>query len=158
MSIPHCTIRRATPSDLETVVEFNRRLALESEGKQLDVNVLRRGVEKALKRPEYCLYFVAEQNAEPIGQMMITYEWSDWRDGVLWWLQSVYVIEPERRKGVFRALFQHVEELARTMPEVVGLRLYVEEHNRTAQETYLRHGFQPAGYYVLEKLRLKSRP
>jgi GNAT superfamily N-acetyltransferase len=145
------TIRDATPADAPLIVEFNRRLAQESEGKTLAVAVLTPGVAAALADPHKGRYFLAESEGIVAGQTMLTYEWSDWRNGWLWWIQSVYVRPECRRRGVFRALFEHIEERARREPEVVGLRLYVENGNRSAQETYLQLGMKPAGYFVLEK-------
>ncbi len=146
-------IRSATPADAEVVAEFNRRLALESEQRHLDPVVLAAGVARALADPERARYFVAEEGGEVVGQLMLTREWSDWRNRWLWWLQSVYVRADARRRGVFRALFEHVEQLVRQDPEVLGLRLYVEHENKVAQETYARLGMTNAGYLVLEKLQ-----
>ena len=86
--------------------------------------------------------------------MMVTYEWSDWRNGWFWWVQSVYVRPEYRRRGVFRAVFEHVQQAARDDPGVIGLRLYVEDNNRPAHETYYRMGMKRAGYFVLEKYPL----
>src|SRR6266852_9246378 len=144
-------IRRATSCDLDVVVDFNRRLAEESEGKILDPAVLKAGVAQALADPNKALYFLAEDAGRVVGQTMITTEWSDWRNGWFWWIQSVYVRPEARRRGVFRALFEHVERMAREDPLVVGLRLYVEKANRAAQETYFKLGMTPTGYFVLEK-------
>ena len=102
------TVRAATPADAPLVIEFNRRLAEESEGKTLDPAVLGPGVRAALADPRKALYFLAEAEGSVAGQMMVTYEWSDWRNGWLWWIQSVYVRPEARRRGVFRALFEHV--------------------------------------------------
>jgi ribosomal protein S18 acetylase RimI-like enzyme len=147
-------VRAATPADAPVVIDFNRLLAEESEGKTLDPGLLAPGVRAALADPRRALYFVAEQDGKLLGQTMVTFEWSDWRNGWLWWIQSVYVRPECRRRGVFRALFGHVEQLARTDPEVVGLRLYVEKNNLSAQETYRRLGMREAGYFVLEKCPL----
>lgn len=143
-------IREARLDDVPTIVEFNRLLALESEGKVLDAATLRRGVERGLAAPEACRYFLAESAGRIVGQLMITYEWTDWRDGVLWWLQSVYVEPPVRGQGVLRALVEHVKALARKSSDVRGLRLYVEERNHAAQAIYRRLGLHPAGYAVYE--------
>jgi ribosomal protein S18 acetylase RimI-like enzyme len=144
-------IRRATPGDLEMVVDFNRRLAEESEGKMLDIAVLTAGVAQALADPQKALYFLAEDAGRVMGQTMITTEWSDWRNGWFWWIQSVYVRPEARRRGVFRALFEHVSRAARQDSSVIGLRLYVDHENYAAQETYRRLGMIDAGYFVLEK-------
>ncbi|MFO0852582.1 MAG: GNAT family N-acetyltransferase [Gemmataceae bacterium] len=99
------TIRRATPADAATVARFNAALAWESEGKRLTPEVLARGVGKVLADPAKGFYTLAERGGEVVGQVMVTFEWSDWRDGWYWWIQSVYVVEAARRGGVFRALF-----------------------------------------------------
>jgi len=144
-------VRQARTSDLDTIVLFNRELAWESEGRKLDDTVLRVGVAALLADPNKGIYFVAEHHGQVVGQLLITYEWSDWRNGWFWWLQSVYVHPDHRQRGVFRKLVNHVLELARTgNRQVVGLRLYVESSNYLAQEVYHRLGFQPTGYKVLE--------
>jgi len=144
------SIRDATPGDVATIVEFNRLLALESENQLLDEPTLRRGVARALESTECCRYFLAESAGRVVGQLMITYEWTDWRDGVFWWLQSVYVERPARRQGVFLALAEHVKAIASQTPDVRGLRLYVEQHNHAAQETYRRLGLRPSGHILYE--------
>ncbi|MCE9526793.1 MAG: GNAT family N-acetyltransferase [Planctomycetales bacterium] len=145
------TIRNARPDDLPLIVDFNLRLADESEGKKLDRGVLTRGVARALGAPEMCRYFMAEVNGEIAGQTMITLELTDWRDGVLWWLQSVYVRPEFRKIGVFKALFRHIAALAKSTPDVRGLRLYVEQGNSRAQRVYEQMGMQPGGYLVYEQ-------
>jgi GNAT superfamily N-acetyltransferase len=147
-------IRRATPADAAVIVDFNRRLAEESEGKTLDRSVLARGVAAGLADPRKALYFVAEEDGAVLGQIMITTEWSDWRNGWMWWIQSVYVRADSRRRGVFRALFDHVYQTARNDPEVVGLRLYVEQDNHVAHQTYGRMGMEWTRYLVLERYPL----
>lgn len=148
-------VRDARLDDAAIIVEFNRLLAQESEAKDLNVEVLACGVRRALEQPEMCRYFVAEWKqgeGKPVvvGQSMLTYELTDWRDGVLWWFQSVYVVRDYRGRGVFRALFEHIHRLARTTPDVRGLRLYVEQHNAQALATYGRLGMQPSGHLVYE--------
>lgn len=145
-------IRPATLDDLSTIVEFNRRLAWETESIQLSVEVLQTGVRAALLDSHKARYFVADIEGRVVGQLMYTREWSDWRNGDIWWLQSVYVEESARRQGVFRALVDHVTQLAKSTPDVVGLRLYVEEHNSRAAETYDRLGLKTAGYVVREQI------
>jgi GNAT superfamily N-acetyltransferase len=143
-------IRRATVADAAVVVEFNRLLAEESEGKALDPVTLVPGVRAGLEDPRKSLYFLAEEGGQALGQLGVTFEWSDWRNGWFWWIQSVYVRPEARRRGVFRALFDHVRRLAQEDSEVIGLRLYVENANKAAQETYQRMGMRAAGYFVLE--------
>jgi ribosomal protein S18 acetylase RimI-like enzyme len=145
------TIRRATPADAPVVVEFNRLLAEESEGKILDLTVLRPGVQAALADEHKALYFLVEEDGVVLGQTMLTFEWSDWRNGWIWWIQSVYVQRAARRRGVFRALYEHILQTARREPSVVALRLYVEEENVAAQQTYERLGMERSGYFVLER-------
>jgi len=145
-------VREAQNADAETIIDFNRRLAKETESKELPLDDLRPGVRAALADPEQSRYFVALLDGQIVGQIMITYEWSDWRNGRIWWIQSVYVPAEFRRAGVFRALFQHVEQLSRRTPGVTGIRLYVERNNARAIDVYSRLGMADAGYVVLEKM------
>jgi len=139
------------PADALQIVEFNLALAAESEAKHLDRQRLTRGVEALLADPAKGRYFLAEIDGIAVGQLMLTWEWSDWRNGMFWWLQSVYVRAEHRRGGVFRRLFEHVSALAHNDPGVVGLRLYVEQNNTVARDVYQRVGLAPAGYAVLEQ-------
>jgi len=148
------SIRKATPADAATIVEFNRRLALETEDKVLDPEVLAAGVAAALADRHKAVYFVAVEDQYIVGQLSITLEWSDWRNGWLWWFQSVYVLPAARRRGVFKALYQHVHQTARADREVIGLRLYVEKDNHAAQQTYLRLGMEGTPYLLLQKYPL----
>jgi GNAT superfamily N-acetyltransferase len=147
-------IRPACPADLPVIVEFNRRLALETEAKVLEPAVLAAGVTLALADPERLRYWVAEVpgEAQPVGQAAITREWSDWRKGWIWWLQSVYVARPFRGRGIFRALYHQIRAEAQVLPEVIGLRLYVEDSNEPARRTYQALGMKPGGYSVYEEL------
>ena len=152
-------VRPATLNDLPTIVEFNRRLARETESITLSVDVLTLGVRAALLDPAKARYFVAEIEGRVVGQIMHTREWSDWRNGDIWWLQSVYVHEDFRRLGVFRRLVEHLRAEAQASPDVVGLRLYVEEHNDRAAATYDQLGLPVAGYVVREQIwRSGERP
>lgn len=144
------TIRDATPSDAKTIAAHNSAMALETEGRPLDPSLIGPGVRAALEDSRKGLYWVAEQDGKVVGQIMITHEWSDWRNGVMWWIQSVYVAESSRRQGVFSALYRHVESLARQDPECCGIRLYVEHENQRAQATYLALGMVKPGYDVME--------
>lgn len=145
-------IRAAVPADAAVLAEFNTRLAAETEGKILQPATITAGVEALLADPRRGRYFVALDRDQIVGQIMHTYEWSDWRNGEIWWLQSVYVVPEYRQRGVFGALHAHVESLARRSPSVVGLRLYVEENNHRAQQAYQNRGLVSAGYVVMESL------
>jgi GNAT superfamily N-acetyltransferase len=144
------SIRRAILSEAPLIADYNRRLAQETEGLRLDPACVQAGVTALLKDPAKGVYFVAEVNQAVVGQLMITYEWSDWRNGNLWWIQSVYVSEQFRGSGVFRALFNHVFNLANAQPEVTGLRLYMDAHNSRARQAYERLGLKHTNYEVFE--------
>ncbi len=143
-------VREALPDDAKTIADFNSQMARETEGRPLDPALIDPGVAAILADSNRGRYWVAEVDGKVVGQIMVTYEWSDWRNGQLWWIQSVYVHEDYRRKGVFSALYRHVESLARQDPEICGLRLYVEKGNKRAQETYLKLGMVLPGYQVME--------
>lgn len=143
-------VRRAQAADAERIAEFNRRLASESEGLELDEATVRQGVRRLLENPSLGCYFLAESSAEIVGQLGLTYEWSDWRNGLFWWIQSVYVVPEVRRAGVFRQLFHAVETQALEDPGCCGLRLYVEGENERALETYQALGLEQAPYQMLE--------
>ena len=143
-------IRAANKGDLAILVQNNQALAEETEALLLDKDVLREGIEQALKRKE-CHYFVAVIGEKVVGQTMITYEWSDWRNGIIWWIQSVYVLPAQRKQGIFRFLFKHIENLAKVNPQVKALRLYVMHNNNAGQDTYQSLGMNDSGYIVFEK-------
>jgi GNAT superfamily N-acetyltransferase len=147
-------IREAKAGDHAVIVEFNRCLALETEAKVLDPAVLEAGVAVALREVDRIRYWIAEwdHSAAAIGQAAITREWSDWRNGWIWWLQSVYVSPPARGRGVFRALYRHIRNEARADKDVIGLRLYVENTNQPAQQTYQSLGMSPGNYSVYQEL------
>lgn len=145
-------IRPAELSDWPIIADFNTRLADETEGKRLDPDTIAEGVRRLLSHPQRGRYFVATIGGRVIGQIMHTSEWSDWRNGEIWWLQSVYVLAEYRERGVFRALFAHLQDLAHASPDVIGLRLYVEEHNARAQAAYVTLGLERAGYTVMERI------
>lgn len=150
--MPTLVIRPATVADADVIADFNSRLALETEGKRLVPETITAGVGKILSDSGHGRYFVACINSRIIGQMMHTREWSDWRNGEIWWLQSVYVHPDFRRQGVFRSLYRHLEQLAERTEDVVGLRLYVENHNDRAVETYRSLGMDDSGYTVMERI------
>ena len=143
-------IREAKKGDLTILVQNNQALAEETEALLLDKYVLRKGIEQALKREE-CHYFVAVIGEKVVGQTMITYEWSDWRNGIIWWIQSVYVLPALRKQGIFRILFKYIENLTKVNPQVKALRLYVMHNNNAGQDTYQSLGMNDSGYIVFEK-------
>jgi GNAT superfamily N-acetyltransferase len=153
-ALARVAIRDATADDLAAIVAFNIALASESEGKRLDPEVLAPGVRAALADPDRLRYWVAEAvgNGQVIGQAAVTREWSDWRNGWIWWLQSVYVPPESRTRGVFRSLYVHIRDTARNAGDVVGLRLYVDDANHRAQRTYAAMGMTPGGYHVYEDM------
>ena len=144
-------VRAARPEDLESLADFNCRLARETEDHELDPATVRRGLSRLFDNPAAGFYTVAEQEGRVVGCLLITFEWSDWRDGWLWWIQSVYVEKGARRRGVFRRLFEHVREKAETDADVRGLRLYVERGNGRAQATYASMGMEEAPYKLFEQ-------
>src|SRR4051812_16330293 len=124
-------------------------MAMETERKTLDRRVLQNGVESVFADARRGFYLIAERGVQ-VGCLLVTLEWSDWRNGDWWWIQSVYVTAPARRSGVFRALYAEVERRARASPGVVGLRLYVEQENEPALATYASLGMEDAGYRLLQ--------
>ncbi len=144
------SIRTAQLNDAETIVQFNLALAQETEDRQLAVKTVTRGVTRFLEGAGAGFYIVAEIDATVVGCLMITHEWSDWRDGNMWWIQSVYVSPSARRRGVFRALYAAILEKAHATPDVCALRLYVERENTKAQGTYEALGMKQEPYFIYE--------
>lgn len=162
MSLPNqLIIRAANLDDVESIITFSAAMALETENRQLDLARLREGTLSLLNTPSYGFFMVAEIRAGEqrrlIGQLMITYEWSDWRNGVFWWIQSVYVDPPWRRRGVFRRIHEAVVSQAKADVNVCGLRLYVEQDNHTAEAVYQRVGLKRSVYKVYEEDFVLSR-
>ena len=151
------TIRRATPVDEAILIEFNSALAWETEHKKLKPDVLAAGVRAVFANAARGFYTVALDGEQVVGQMMVTYEWSDWRNGWFWWVQSVYVRESHRRGGVFRALYREVQRQAIADPTVIGLRLYVEHDNARARSTYKALGMTHTTYGMMEEYPLPGR-
>jgi ribosomal protein S18 acetylase RimI-like enzyme len=144
------SVTPAELSDARFIIEANRAMALETENKELDINVLQKGVQAVLTNPYHGEYWIAKKAGQPAGCLMITYEWSDWRNGQFWWIQSVYVMPEYRRQGVFRALFDHIQENAKADYNCCGLRLYVEKSNQRAQNTYASLGMAFTDYDLYE--------
>jgi ribosomal protein S18 acetylase RimI-like enzyme len=151
------TIRRATPADAEGIAAFNEAMARETEAKTLDPATIRAGVRTLLSRPDLGFYLVAGEGDSLVGQLMVTFEWSDWRSGLFWWIQSVYIRPEERRKGIYRRLHAHVREMAQKEGGVCGLRLYVEKENAIAHETYRRMGMRETDYRLFEETWERTR-
>lgn len=150
-------IRRASLADEETLVKYNAALALESEAKVLDEDVLRAGVRAALGDSAKGFYVLAELDGDIVGQTGVTFEWSDWRNGWYWWIQSVYVREDARRQGVFTAIYKHLEAEAMADPTAIGIRLYVENENARAQATYQKLGLANEQYILMGRYPLPGR-
>jgi GNAT superfamily N-acetyltransferase len=144
------TLRESRPNDLDFIVRGNTEMARETEGVELDPALVGPGTQAVLQDRSLGRYFIAESDGQPVGQMMLTFEWSDWRNGVFWWIQSVFVEPDHRGKGVFSALYRHVSELATTSPEVCGLRLYVDRGNARARGIYASLGMHSTNYDVME--------
>lgn len=143
------SIRKAIITDANALVDFNSRLAKETENKELDRTVLQAGIEGILLEPRRGFYVVAVHGDQVVGSTMVTKEWSDWRNGDFWWIQSVYVVQAHRRQGIFRRLFQHVRAMAAD-EQVCGFRLYVERENDVAQKTYCDLGMHETPYKMFE--------
>lgn len=141
-------IREAVAADAASIANLNARLAAETEDRTLDPARVASGVAALLGDPTRGRYWVAEDGGRIVAQVGVTYEWSDWRNGMIWWIQSVYVEPSSRGQGVFSSLYRHVESLARNA--AVGLRLYVDVKNHPARRTYTKLGMAEPGYLVME--------
>lgn len=148
---PAFTIRAATAADLDVLVAGNAAMALETEQLRLDPATLRLGVAAVLEGRAPGRYWVAEHEGRVVGQLLITYEWSDWRNRPVWWIQSVHVADDARRLGVFRALYAHARAEA-VAAGAGGLRLYVDETNTRAQAVYASLGMNGGHYRVFEDM------
>lgn len=143
-------IRTGNAADAPTIARFNAAMALESEAVVLDMDVLTAGVEAALADRGKAFYLISETDGTPVGQLMVTNEWSDWRNGWIWWIQSVYVEPEHRRKGVYSGLYRRLQELAAEQGDVRGIRLYVMRENHRAKRTYESLGMQHSEYDLYE--------
>jgi GNAT superfamily N-acetyltransferase len=148
-------IRQAGHDDTNTITAFNTAMAFETEHRHLDQARLRDGVRSLLSHPEYGFYIIAEQPSpdviQPIGQLMITFEWSDWRNGVFWWIQSVYVVPDQRGQGVYQAMHRHIIDKAKSDPSICGIRLYVARDNPRAHAAYRKVGLVSSPYDMYER-------
>ena len=150
MNAGDVTVRQATPEDADALVTFALALAKESEGKELDPDLVRAGVAAVFESTDKGFYIVAEVEDRSVGGLLVTYEWSDWRNATFWWIQSVYVDQGSRRRGVYRAMHDHIFSEARSREDVCGVRLYVERSNLVAQQTYVSLGMAKSHYDLYE--------
>ena len=149
---PPVAVRVAVAGDAATLAGFNRAMAFETESRILATEHLLPGVEAVLQDPANGFFVVAESGGEVVGALLITYEWSDWRNGRFWWIQSVYVRPEHRRRGIYRQLHEFVRSRARVAGDVAGFRLYVERENAGAQRTYAALGMRETAYRMYEEL------
>jgi len=147
------TYRTATTTDIPVIVDFQIAMAMETEDLQLNREVCSAGVRQVFERTALGRYYVAEVDGRVVASLMVTYEWSDWRNGLVWWIQSVYVVPQARRQGIYAGLYDHVRSLAKSDPDVRGIRLYVDRRNAAAQEVYARLGMDGGHYQVFEWMK-----
>ena len=145
-------IRLAGKTDAPALVEFNQAMALETEGKTLDAQILQSGVGQVFDDEKKGFYVVAEESGRIVGGLMITFEWSDWRDGWFWWIQSVYILPEFRGQGIYRRLYDFVKTAAHEKANVRGFRLYVEKENVRAQKVYEKLGMEATYYLMYEEM------
>ena len=154
-SLLNLVVRPARSEDADSIASFSAAMALETEGRQLDLGRLCQGTLSLLNSPSHGFFLVAERTGATapgiIAQLMVTYEWSDWRNAVFWWIQSVYVDPAWRRQGVFRRMHETIMATAKSRPDVCGVRLYVEQPNQVAQTVYQRVGLNRSAYQVFEE-------
>jgi len=147
------TFREARHGDAGAIINFQIAMARETEELELDRDVLTRGVEGVFSEPSRGRYFVAESDGVVVGSLMITYEWSDWRNGMVWWIQSVFVIPELRGQGIYAGLYAYVQALVNADPSIRGIRLYVDRRNTGAQKAYTRLGMNGEHYSVFEWMK-----
>jgi len=145
------SIRAARLQDAETIAEFNIAMALETENLVLDSQRIYPGVRHVINNPGHGQYRVAEIDGQVAGCLLITYEWSDWRNGQFWWVQSVFVRHQYRRRGVYQNLYNDIRNESRSRDDVIGIRLYVERDNENAQATYRKLGMAATHYLIFEE-------
>ena len=150
MTDSQVNVRRAEPRDAIHIVRFQQSMALETEGKRLDQSLISAGVDAVFDDPDKGFYIVAEVGGTVVGSLLITYEWSEWRNATFWWIQSVFVDADHRRRGVYTALHDHIMKQARESEDICGVRLYVERSNHIAQQTYKSLGMDHSHYDLYE--------
>ncbi|XXK27419.1 N-acetyltransferase family protein [Arenicellales bacterium nBUS_45] len=152
MNLHSTIIRSAGPDDISDIAQFNIAMAQETEERQLDPETIQSGVSGVIQNHAHGFYLIAERDQVAVGSLLITFEWSDWRNGTLWWIQSVYVKPEHRRTGVFKALYDAVIVRARAAKSVRGIRLYVEQENLDAQSVYQKLSMQKTPYQMFERM------
>ena len=152
MNLHSTIIRSACTDDISDIAQFNIAMAQETEERQLDPETIQSGVSSVIQNHAHGFYLIAERDQVAIGSLLITFEWSDWRNGTLWWIQSVYVKPEHRRTGVFKALYDAVIARARAAKSVRGIRLYVEQENLDAQSVYQKLSMQKTPYQMFERM------
>lgn len=145
--------REASPADANDIIDFQLAMARETEDLELERDVTTRGVHAVFADPSLGRYFVAEEDGRVVASLMITYEWSDWRNGVVWWIQSVYVRPELRQKRVYAGLYAHVKQMVEAEPSIRGIRLYVDNRNQRARQVYARLGMEGEHYRVFEWMK-----
>lgn len=145
-------IRAAIPNDADSLVEFNQAMALETEGKQLDPDILASGVNGVFADEKKGFYVVAERDGQIVGGLMVTFEWSDWRNAWFWWIQSVYILPEDRGQGIYRRLYDFVKQMSGRKGNVCGIRLYVENDNSHARRVYKTVGMEASHYLMYEEM------
>jgi GNAT superfamily N-acetyltransferase len=146
------SIRIGEMKDADVLARANIAMAWETERKRLDPAAVAQGVRAVLSGPQHGFYAVAMKDGQIAGSLLITFEWSDWRSALVWWIQSAYVQPPFRRCGVFKKLYEFAETRATQRPDVCGIRLYVEQSNRIAKQAYADAGMHETSYRIYEKL------
>jgi GNAT superfamily N-acetyltransferase len=147
------TFRRAIPSDADSIVEFQIAMARETEDLELNREICTRGVKAVFEDSSHGQYYVGEADGRVVGSTLITYEWSDWRNGVVWWIQSVYVVPDVRGQGVYSGLYRYLQGIAQADENVKGIRLYADRRNTTAQKVYTKLGMNGEHYQVFEWMK-----
>lgn len=146
-------VREAKLSDIPTLLDFQLKMALETEDVQLEIQPLTQGMHKLLRDPTKGKYYVAEEEGEVVGCLMTTFEWSEWRCGTIYWIQSVYVAAPHRKKGVFKGMYEHIRKLVSEDHDLKGIRLYVDKSNEGARSVYSELGMNGEHYSVFEWMK-----
>lgn len=146
-------IRIAERKDIYSILKFQLEMAKETEGVELEYSVVEKGINAVLNDSSKGRYYVAESNGKVVGSLLTTYEWSDWRNGTVLWIQSVYIEPQYRRKGIYSMLYEHVKNYVIKNPDLKGIRLYADKSNETAQKVYRKLGMSPDHYITFEWLK-----